>query len=501
MPSNLLNSSAGVIALRVAVMDQIERRIRRWFKRNTVIAFDDWVAGGKTAFSLQTVLGNLNQEHDEEVLNLLDLLQQFEQQIIVQDYDIYVDSVNGDDVNGIGTAASPFQSIIRAQQLIPKTICSKINVFLSGTFDNISNMNLVIENNGQLAFQSTDDPNVVDPGPYLINAWTPRGTGSPANNINVLGAPFIANDLKGKFIRMLDGASSGAIFAIAQNGVSDIVIGIVGTAPAPGDSFDIVEPGTEINSPNYLIKIVLNQLPDYYQDAHFSVNLIIAGCKLNIGVQFTAPGFGALSLPFCKMNYIFLYGSRAWIPEYDWLDNTQSINPVYIRYNDNNTFAGDVTNYSIYPRIDRVCIKQLNTNSINMYVVRCCLESVYQNQPPDSGIILYRCYLHNDNTKPAIHTVNGSFRITLIEVYIYQCTDVISGKRCDISIESLSANVGTISGVVLHIGPNAQVSFIGALPSPAAGDVTWYTTGATVAQPGIGASINDTHGSFVYRIS
>jgi len=501
MPSNLLNSSAGVIALRVAVMDQIERRIRRWFKRNTVVAFDDWVAGGKTAFSLQTVLGNLNQEHDEEVLNLLDALQQFEKQLIEQDYDVYVDSDNGNDITGIGTAAAPFQTIPRAQELIPETIASKVNVFLSGTFNNVLHEKRIIKRNGQLSYQGIDDPNVIAVGPYTINTWTPIGAGICGNQIAILGAPWIAENYRGKFVHMLDGAAQGAFFAISHNGVSDLMVGYVTAAPAPGDTFEIVEPGTSLTSIDFEWRINLTFSDSEIEGGVFGSSYILAGLKINTFILLSSSDYSIPIFPFCYIEGLYSYIFHCEINDWAWKDSTQTFNPRWNDNNTNNTFINIYISYGNFCRIAKTTIGTVYLNGTNSYIYRCAVEYITQNQTPNSGLFLYTSYLHNDGTKPIIETFNGGLNLTIDRGYVYQCTDIIYAQRCDIQIKNLQGNVAGVSGFALQIAPNSQISLVGALPNPAAGQVHWITSGATVPAPAIGASITDGHGSFVYRIS
>ena len=488
MPSDLLNSANGVIAMRVAIMDQIQRRMRRWFKRNTVIAFDDWLASGKTVFDFATVLGQLNVAHDDEILNLLDLLQQFEQSIITEDYNIWVDSVNGNDVTGIGTEDLPFQTLPRAQRLIPYEISSNVNIFLSGDFTEVIAEKRHIKVGGQLTFQSIDDATVIDAGPYTINTWTSIGT----------GAPFPIEGHKAKFVEMLDGAAIGSIFCISHNGASDLTVGYVTTPPAPGDTFRIIEPRTTITTPNFVWNIDINS--DIYE-LGFGTQFIIAGCKINTALQAHSKFELLINLPFCYINNYITYSFDSNINDIAWYNNTQAVNPSWTQNNTNNTYVNYVVLYGVYSRVAKTTINTLLCYTPNNYIYRCSIEKLEQNQPPDCGIYIYTSYCHNDGTKPIFQTLNGCLRLTIYRLYVQQCSDIIDAKRCDISINTLQANVATVSGFTLHIGPNAQVSFIGALPSPAAGDITWYTTGATVAQPGIGASVTDTHGSFVYRIS
>jgi hypothetical protein len=249
--SNLLNSPAGVTALREATADVVRMRIRRWFERNTVIGFDNWVLAGKPALTVNdalTVLDSLNSAHDREILDLIDLLNQIEQTGSDIAIDFYVNTVTGDDVNGDGSVTHPFQSLTKAQEYIPNYINSPINVFVdapaSDPITDILDQYYEIGRNGQLTIQGTN-ANTVESGPYVINAVANIGVGyTYAHTIQCVAPGWVANSKVGFFIHALSGANAGGYYAIVENSIDTLYTGNTNFLPAPGDAFEIVEPGT-----------------------------------------------------------------------------------------------------------------------------------------------------------------------------------------------------------------------------------------------------------------
>lgn len=109
--SNLLNTETGRAALYEARNFLLRRRLSRFFKRNLVIDYDRW-SHGSQEFDLETLLGQLNDAHDDEIrdlYNLLGAIGGLERSL--SDLSIYVDADNGDDQTGTGSSARPFASL------------------------------------------------------------------------------------------------------------------------------------------------------------------------------------------------------------------------------------------------------------------------------------------------------------------------------------------------------------------------------------------------------
>jgi len=141
--SNLLNTPEG----RAAVVEMrnylLRRRLSRFSKRNLVIDYDRF-SHGSSEFDLSTILGSLNEAHDDELLDLYRLLGTIGGlDYSIADTTIYIDAVNGSDVNGTGTAARPFASLWFVS-LLPKRINHNYRVLI--TTDLVETDRLVLTN-------------------------------------------------------------------------------------------------------------------------------------------------------------------------------------------------------------------------------------------------------------------------------------------------------------------------------------------------------------------
>jgi hypothetical protein len=88
-----------------------------------MVQFDEWIQSGKTAFSFVNVLGELNKLNDPIILNLYELLGQLgEFPETYQNVDYYINNVDGDDINGLGTQLSPWETVGRALEFLRNTI-------------------------------------------------------------------------------------------------------------------------------------------------------------------------------------------------------------------------------------------------------------------------------------------------------------------------------------------------------------------------------------------
>lgn len=309
----LANNPTWPIAILEATADQLRRRIRRWFKRNTVIGFDNWVNAGKPDFTADdalSVVGSLNDAHNQEILDLLDALRQVEEQMGLLNIMIYVDTVNGDDTTGDGSADAPFATINHVQKLLGQNayINGKINIFVSAPtgspLTDIGNWNLRFGPSGQLTIQGTDDPEIKAGGPYTINSWTDLGAAFVAGHAcGLAAAPWIADDLQGWFIHMLDGAAEGNYYAIIENSTDNCFCAYTTDPPANGDSFEIVRPGTIIDPADDIsFELATNSFD--YQDHFF-----LGGVKLTSKLR--------LKLKSCNASLGFVYGSDTLYVNYE----------------------------------------------------------------------------------------------------------------------------------------------------------------------------------------
>lgn len=169
--SNLLNLVDGRAALTVAARFLLERRLSRFFKRNLVIDYNQWLQTGQ--FTLDTLLGSLNGLNDQEILNLYHLLGTvggLTQSIA--DTTIYVNGVTGDDATGDGTASAPFKTL-SFMETIPSILNHKYRVVITGDVSDPTRdlfFNFEFGPGGSFALIGSGLPTVLLPG-TVINAF------------------------------------------------------------------------------------------------------------------------------------------------------------------------------------------------------------------------------------------------------------------------------------------------------------------------------------------
>ena len=506
--SNLLNSPAGVAALREATADVVRMRIRRWFERNTVIGFDNWVLAGKPALTINdalSVLDSLNVAHDKEILDLLDLLYRIEQTASDIDIDFYVNTVTGDDINGDGSSLHPFKSLPYAQRLVPDKINSKINIFVSAPASNpvtvMEDMIHVFGNDGQLTIQGTDLP-IVESGPYIVNTFTDIGVAQAFGHSIVPVAPpgWIADEKVGYFIHVLSGIQQGCIYAIMENTPTELIICNTYNPIAPGDSFEIVKPGTTIdlsatNIPlNFNLKYKLN-LAQKSRFALSSINFINWSV-----VNFVLENFSIIN-SFVYSDYSTFEGNNADINHYGLFAPNEILNQ-YLRTDDYPYYFIFVIDlYS-----DRMMFFRISSNTV--YVERSLLyllDSGFRSLTMFYGtfIVLSRIYA-GTYIVDSISTFEGNHGIEIDSygIWVQGCSNFINLSKGEISCALMEGIPANITGYTVMIGGVSNMTFDGTPVSGVTGDVFWQSTGAAAAFPGVaGTSITDGNGSYVVKMT
>lgn len=512
MPSDLLNSPLGILSLYRATHDQIERRLRRWFKSNTVVAFDDWVAGGKTIFDFYTVLGNLNEAHDPEVMNLLDLISQLESYTITEDLNIYVDTNNGSDLTGDGSIDSPIASFRTAQRICPRYINSKINIFVSTKdgmittpVSDVENWFLKFGKAGQLTIQGIDSDDIFS-GPHTVNVWNNIGISDTYGHSIQVAAPIWANGaLVGKFVHVLSGAQTGYYFAIGENTTDTIYIAKSSVVMAPADTFEIVEPGTKFSiSPAPNFNSVCINLMDRrnYVDSNTT--------KFGIfGIKFNSPsileiGSNNAKCLFGYVNFdeLQIIGDYLEVNHESMFDTTQVIRDKTAL----NNHSGYYIN-SLQLKIYQIGLYHLSCKNILSYsFITWVLNSGFQKYTQIAGVSLIKdnfifsgsannAFDQGASYHPGALTING------IWINPNNLTSTISWKFGGfIKTTDFEGNVATQYTAIL--GPGCTMSFDGTPISGTINDVQWQTTGAAAAFPGVaGTSISDGNGAFCVKLS
>lgn len=268
--TNLWTTAFGQAATREAVYDRIRSRMSRFFGRGFVVQFNEWVNGGKVSFDFEAFLGSLNDFHDTEITNLYELLLAVDGlPSTYQDMEIHVNNLIGDDAGGLGTSGSPFATLSRALDSIRNTrIDHIVQILLEHTAGGVQTVytdDLVdIDHNiakGSLAIVGVGTP-IVTKEVQEVNSVTALGGGGVLYD-TVAGAPYVANEWIGEFMRVLDGVALGSAFPIFTNTVNELSTIPSTVEPAAGDTFDGVVPA---------VKVEFNQLSIRTRNANRSEN-------------------------------------------------------------------------------------------------------------------------------------------------------------------------------------------------------------------------------------
>lgn len=247
--SNLLNDAEGRNIVVTAQRYLLERRLSRFFKRNLVIDYDQWSNGGD--FDLATLLGQLNPAWDDELRDLYRLLGSIGGlSESLADATYYVDSVNGSDVTGTGSAATPYASLWFLPNL-PK----KINhIFRILILEDLTITDLLIDSEigdgGSLSIVGVGaETSVVDTGD-TINT----GTGDLSAYLSVPSVdPVVASNEKYFLQNKSDSFTSPCWFADTIAVTNAYVSRYLATTLSPADEFRFVIPPVTISLTNLAI--------------------------------------------------------------------------------------------------------------------------------------------------------------------------------------------------------------------------------------------------------
>lgn len=156
----------------------------------------------------------------------------------------------GHDDTGDGSAANPFLTYDRAMADIPERIDHKVIVKgKAGAYTSTRYTDRrYCSRTGQFILECEDAP-VHVAGPFTVSAASEIGTvGSNSGiDVEVAGAGWAVDAYYRKFIRFLTGFYAGCISSVFSNSATHIIFPNDGwTAPAPGDTFEILEPAMTI---------------------------------------------------------------------------------------------------------------------------------------------------------------------------------------------------------------------------------------------------------------
>jgi len=242
--SNLWTTAAGRAAFKEAIYQIIRRRMSRFFGRNLVVQYNQWVSSGKTSYSFINTLWNLNEYHDTEILNLFELLCTLgELPETAGNVTFYVDGVNGDDINGLGNSTLPFASVPRALEALRTTVIKHTvrilvlnptaGVPYTYTLDSTWYLEHDIQDQGSLSIIGVSAAEVAY-GDEAISAVSALGVGG--EYIDAALAGWDVNGWQGCWVVPQDGAAQSLANPIQQNTATRLYSYIHGTPPGVADT-------------------------------------------------------------------------------------------------------------------------------------------------------------------------------------------------------------------------------------------------------------------------
>jgi hypothetical protein len=239
--SDLLTTTDGTNALIVAQQHLLKRRLSRFFKRNLVVSYNEWLQSN--GFNLTDLLGQLNSAHDEEIINLYRLLALVGGlDVTITDIDVWIDSVNGSDTEGDGSETNPYQTMWFFYHL-PRRINHVVNIMFTENYvvpsDDPFLVSFEFGDGGYLNFIGVGSPETVVAGLEVLTTG-PLSSGA-AQYIQMTTA---VNDYPGEFLLVKDGLEAGQASPIHKRTGTDTYITIRGSyiSLAVGDTCDIVRP-------------------------------------------------------------------------------------------------------------------------------------------------------------------------------------------------------------------------------------------------------------------
>ncbi len=236
----------------------------------------------------------------------------------------YYVATTGSDANP-GTSAAPFLTIQKAIDLIPKQILHPVQVNVgAGNFGGYNMADFLIGIPTDLVagayFQMTGTMIAVTPatglGTGTATAGTAGSASTPSRGTLTDGSQsWTVNDLRGKFIHTIAGTGSAQYLPIVSNTATAITVCGAWTAPANGTTYEIIQPGTVINTSLNAPTGAFNS----FATSTFATGVRIINCgAINVGtgqyfqhqfMKFASPttavtiyGYGQFSHRFCTFS-------------------------------------------------------------------------------------------------------------------------------------------------------------------------------------------------------
>ena len=258
----------------MSVKNLILDRMSRFFRRNIVIAFENYLNGGN--FDVSQVLGQLNALHDPEILKWLELLSVIgDVPTTLTDLNLYV-SPNGSDT-ATGTQSDPFLNVSQALDAIPHTIDHTVRILLispTGLPVTISDGHIVVDKairSGSLHIYGVGTPQIIASNTISNVVQLGNPAAQSGTRYEVVGAGWSPYAYQGMWIRPTSGAAINRAFPIQDNDADNLYTRYDAIAPIAGDTFDIIRP--LISWAPISLTINLNQAANYNTDGYSRMSI------------------------------------------------------------------------------------------------------------------------------------------------------------------------------------------------------------------------------------
>lgn len=259
--TNLLSTDTGRQTLNRIACFLGRSRMSKALERTFYRAFDAWrtaeqLTPGSGYFSIETLLGELNEVSQDEIAFINTLLGRMgciDGQTVAE-MTIYVDPTNGSDVEGDGSSSQPYASLdFLKHSSFPKFINHPVRILLLGDFEtDLLTFNQVLGKDGSISIMGVGAPTVLTTsagaGPFTLTGSTGYVTPAAAFKFTVADT-FGVDELYGKWIRFETGDCAGQVLPVHSNTANDLWTRYGWTTlPSIGDTFRIVEPARTIQA-------------------------------------------------------------------------------------------------------------------------------------------------------------------------------------------------------------------------------------------------------------
>jgi hypothetical protein len=533
--TDLLNITNGPELLRRLACFLAQDRAGLSFKRSFCIAFDEWKNTG--VFSLETLLGDLNELSQDEIALLGQLASELlacQTDYSISDTEIWVDAINGSDLDGNGTESKPYKSLWFLP-FLPRVIRHHYRIVLMSSIvvDKID-LNITTEGDGSLSFIGAGAPETI--ASYVLTVVAPllvtAGGVRVAYDLQTAG-PLAPDQYWGDFLYFVDGNCAGCAVPIHSNSATDFrVHNIKGsTTPTMGDTVQVIRPSIKIT--------ILDNL-------HISQSGSIvtrSGKKQRVG--FYNLVLDGSTTPSVTLDDFFYF---------DCHDMGLSFVKIIHRSAISRTVVLNCRSLNYYPALDNIRILEIaQTGQLNgdyRSGLSCCnkdwlfpgipdpiVPDIYVSCPLTDSCYICRISargaLNVDVSATIFYSSLGAVRHSRNQTTLKLGYCLVDGKAgqpaielwhnhahfeaCYIALGNVAifiydSNVyiqecatpggGTITVSGIFVVSPSRIWFQGVNGiSGALGDIGWGTQAPVTyaAWPGVQTSVNDGHGSFVYR--